>query len=203
MAKTAHAGAGEHKRLHHTAPALDKTDRVERAEMRTAEAEARTEHAETRTEMAETRTEQAETRAEMAETRTEQALTRTEQAETRSEQLQSILERAMKKEIALSEEIPVNFLKRLALPGISAGGSALDHLTGRQRQILKLIAQGQNTKTIADTLKLSPKTVEYHRMKLMDSLNVHDVAGLVKFAIRAGVIEVAGEEAKENEPDVC
>jgi DNA-binding CsgD family transcriptional regulator len=59
-------------------------------------------------------------------------------------------------------------------------------LTGRQREILQLIAEGQNTKGIAELLKVSPKTVEYHRMKLMNCLNVHDIPGLVRFALRVG-----------------
>jgi DNA-binding CsgD family transcriptional regulator len=64
----------------------------------------------------------------------------------------------------------------------------LGRLTNRQREILQLIAQGQNTKQIAAILKISPKTVEYHRMKIMDYLNIHDVPGLVRFALRAGLI---------------
>ena len=50
------------------------------------------------------------------------------------------------------------------------------------------MAEGQNTKAIAELLKVSPKTVEYHRMKLMNALNVHDVPGLVRFALRVGLI---------------
>ena len=61
-------------------------------------------------------------------------------------------------------------------------------MTGRQREVLQLIAEGQNTKGIGDILKVSPKTVEYHRMKLMDSLNLHDIPGLVRFALRVGLI---------------
>jgi len=67
--------------------------------------------------------------------------------------------------------------------------SLLDQLTPRQREILQLIAEGKNTKTIADTLKISAKTVETHRSALMDRLGVHDVPGLVRYAIRNGLIE--------------
>jgi DNA-binding NarL/FixJ family response regulator len=74
------------------------------------------------------------------------------------------------------------------LDGIADRKSPLEQLTGRQREILQLIAEGQNTKEIADILKISPKTVEYHRMKLMDCLNVYDVPGLVRFALRVGLI---------------
>ena len=58
----------------------------------------------------------------------------------------------------------------------------------RQREILQLIAEGQNTKQIGGILKVSPKTVEYHRMKLMAGLNLHDCPALVRFALGAGLI---------------
>ncbi len=69
-------------------------------------------------------------------------------------------------------------------------GSALEALTSRQREILQLIAEGRSTKEIAQALNVSVKTVETHRSDLMERLNIHDVPGLVKFAIRAGVITV-------------
>ncbi len=61
-------------------------------------------------------------------------------------------------------------------------------LTARQRETLQLIAEGRSTKEIAAELDLSAKTVETHRLQLMERLNIHDVAGLVRFAIRAGLI---------------
>jgi DNA-binding NarL/FixJ family response regulator len=64
-----------------------------------------------------------------------------------------------------------------------------DRLTARQREVLQLIAEGQNTKDIASRLNVSIKTVETHRKQLMERLDIHDVAGLVRFAIRAGIIE--------------
>ena len=64
----------------------------------------------------------------------------------------------------------------------------LSELTTRQREILQLIAEGQSTKEIAGILDVSSKTVETHRMRLMDRLDIHDVPGLVRFAIRAGLV---------------
>ena len=61
-------------------------------------------------------------------------------------------------------------------------------LTSREVEVLQLIAEGQNTKQIGDLLKVSPKTIEYHRTKLMASLNLHDIPGLVRFALRVGLI---------------
>lgn len=162
--------------------------RIEQAEARTEQAEARTEQAETRTEQAKTRTELAETRTEQAETRTELAKTRTEKAEIRTEQVETILQRVVNKEIHLSPEISTRFLKKIPLQAIADRKAPLEELTGRQREILQLIAEGQNTKQIAEILKVSPKTVEYHRMKLMNGLNIHDVPGLVRFAMQAGLL---------------
>ncbi|MBM3837847.1 MAG: response regulator transcription factor [Verrucomicrobia bacterium] len=64
----------------------------------------------------------------------------------------------------------------------------LEYLTPRQREILQLIAEGRNTKEIAALTRLSAKTVEFHRAQLMDRLDIHDVPGLVRYAIRAGIL---------------
>ena len=66
--------------------------------------------------------------------------------------------------------------------------SPLDVLTSRQREILQLIAEGVSTKQIAVRLRLSAKTVESHRANLMARLGIRDVPGLVRFAIRTGLI---------------
>lgn len=61
-------------------------------------------------------------------------------------------------------------------------------LTSRQREILQLIAEGNSTKEIASRLALSVKTVETHRSQLMERLGIRDVAGLVRYAIRHGLV---------------
>jgi len=66
----------------------------------------------------------------------------------------------------------------------------LDLLSDRQREVLKLIADGHNTRRIAETLHVSVKTVETHRSQLMDRLGIHDVPGLVKLAIRHGLADL-------------
>jgi DNA-binding NarL/FixJ family response regulator len=66
--------------------------------------------------------------------------------------------------------------------------SPLEQLTSRQREILQLIAEGKNTKEIAVELDISIKTVESHRLQLMDRLDIHDVPGLVRYAIRNGLV---------------
>ena len=64
-----------------------------------------------------------------------------------------------------------------------------DHLSSRQRQVLQLIAEGRTMKQIALTLGISVKTVETHRAQLMTRLNIHDVAGLVRYAIKMGLVD--------------
>jgi DNA-binding NarL/FixJ family response regulator len=103
-------------------------------------------------------------------------------------ELETALQRVVHGEIYLSREISTQLHRKFPLHGITDRKSPLEQLTGRQREILQLIAEGQNTKGIAEILKVSPKTVEYHRMKLMSRLNVHDVPGLVRFALRVGLI---------------
>jgi DNA-binding NarL/FixJ family response regulator len=64
----------------------------------------------------------------------------------------------------------------------------LEELPPRQREILQLIAEGRSSKEIAGILDVSVKTIETHRARLMDRLDIHDVAGLVRFAIRSGLV---------------
>ena len=64
------------------------------------------------------------------------------------------------------------------------------NITARQTQVLRLIAEGKTTKQIALELNISVKTVETHRMQLMDRLEIHDIPGLVRFAIRVGLVEL-------------
>src|SRR6184192_2247554 len=65
----------------------------------------------------------------------------------------------------------------------AAGG----RLTSRERQVLQLVAEGKSTKQVAALLAITPKTAEFHRTRVMKKLNVHDVAGLVRYAIREGL----------------
>jgi DNA-binding NarL/FixJ family response regulator len=73
----------------------------------------------------------------------------------------------------------------------SLGKAALpsDALTGREREVLQLVAEGKTTKQIAKLLGVSAKTAESHRARLMTKLEIHDTAGLVRYAIRRGVIQ--------------
>jgi DNA-binding NarL/FixJ family response regulator len=67
-----------------------------------------------------------------------------------------------------------------------------EYLTSRENEVLQMVAEGHVNKQIAAVLNLSIKTVEKHRQQLMDKLNIHDVAGLTRYAISHGVVESTG-----------
>jgi DNA-binding NarL/FixJ family response regulator len=66
--------------------------------------------------------------------------------------------------------------------------SAHEQLLPRQREVLRLLAEGISTKGMAARLKISVRTVEFHRARLMKKLGIRDIAGLVRYAVRTGVI---------------
>jgi len=103
-------------------------------------------------------------------------------------ELRTALNRVAQNEIYLSCEIAARVGKNFPLYQVTQAKSPVEQLSDRQREVLQLIAEGQNTKEIAATLKVSPKTVEYHRKQLMDVLNIHDIPGLVRLALRAGLV---------------
>ena len=78
-------------------------------------------------------------------------------------------------------------------PGASASPRPLDEapaLTPRQREVLQRIAEGRSTREIADTLHVSVKTVESHRAEIMRRIDIHDVAGLTRYAVRHGMVSL-------------
>jgi len=96
------------------------------------------------------------------------------------------IQTVMRGEIFISPSVPKTVAAMLSSP--MAEPSPLALLTARQREILQLIAEGQSTKEIGYRLELSGKTVETHRRLLMERLDIHDVAGLARFAVRAGLV---------------
>lgn len=72
---------------------------------------------------------------------------------------------------------------------VANGDAAEPRLRDRERQVLQLVAEGKTTKEIATILGISVKTAESHRMKIMERLDIHDTAGLVRWAIRHGMIQ--------------
>jgi DNA-binding NarL/FixJ family response regulator len=98
---------------------------------------------------------------------------------------------------AVSKKVVDDYLRRVSgepsvaeplSPGQTVEDRPFDILTPRQREVLQLIAEGKTTKEIAQILQISVKTVEMHRTQLMDRLDIHEIAGLVRYAIRAGLV---------------
>jgi DNA-binding NarL/FixJ family response regulator len=82
---------------------------------------------------------------------------------------------------AISQAVVQAFLARTELPA--------DPLSPREREVLQLVAEGRTSKEIAQLLHLSVKTAEAHRARLMDKLDIHETANLVRYAIRRGLVQ--------------
>ena len=104
-------------------------------------------------------------------------------------ELKDAIEMVMQGKTYVSAQTPQQTAARVVLND-DKQRELLDRLTPRQREILVRIAEGQSTKEIARALDISVKTVESHRSQLTERLSIHDVAGLVRFAIKAGLINV-------------
>ena len=105
-----------------------------------------------------------------------------------STELEQALNTVMRGETYISPET-----SRKTLLEYGKGTSKRDQLANlspRQREVLRMIAEGRTTKQIAQLLEISVKTVETHRSQLMERLDIHDVAGLVRYAISVGLINV-------------
>ena len=90
----------------------------------------------------------------------------------------------------VSRSVIDDYLQRLGSPVETGVPLPIPHekLTPRQREVLQLIAEGRTTQEIAERLHIGVKTVETHRAQLMERLGIHDVAGLVRYAIRIGLV---------------
>ena len=88
---------------------------------------------------------------------------------------------------AVSRQVVEGYAQRTG-----GGDAAPEVLTARQREVLRLVAGGKSTKEIAFLLNLSVKTVETHRAQIMDRLGIRDVAGLVRYALRTGLVPPDG-----------
>ena len=103
-------------------------------------------------------------------------------------EVMAAIEAATHGEVYISPRIPTAVWTLLQRK--SDVSSPLQLLSARQREVLQLIAEGQSTKEIGYRLNLSGKTVETHRRLLMQRLDIHDVAGLARFAVRAGLVSL-------------
>lgn len=100
---------------------------------------------------------------------------------------------------AISQTVLHGYLRSGKAP-VDAGAE-LDQLTARQREVLQLVAEGHSTRDIAARLHLSVKTIESHRGQLMDRLGIHDVPGLVRLAIRAGLVSADYSHVAASKPE--
>ena len=105
-----------------------------------------------------------------------------------SAELKEAIKTVMRGKTYVSSETPQNIAA--TTDKTAQEKELLKRLTPRQREILALIAEGQATKKIARTLNISAKTVESHRSQLMERLDIHEIAGLVRFAIRTGLVKM-------------
>jgi DNA-binding NarL/FixJ family response regulator len=83
---------------------------------------------------------------------------------------------------AISKKVIAGYVAR------NSNEEMLDSLTARQHQVLKLIAEGVPTKGVSTQLGLSVKTIETYRAQIMDRLDIHDIPGLVRYAVRHGIV---------------
>lgn len=111
-------------------------------------------------------------------------------------ELKPALAAVMAGETFLSPQVSKHVIAGMIGTTGGSGSRGADVLTLRQGEILKMIAEGKSTKEIAFALEVSTKTVETHRARIMERLEIHDVAGLVVHAIRTGLIDIDKRTSK-------
>jgi DNA-binding NarL/FixJ family response regulator len=117
-----------------------------------------------------------------------------------SAELEQAINAVRKGETYLSPTISRRVLE--ASTGTTDPGSPLDQLSPRQREILQLLAEGKTVKEIAFLLNLSAKTVETHRARVMERLDLRHIPNLVRFAMRTGLVAPADAEVRIISPDL-
>jgi DNA-binding NarL/FixJ family response regulator len=106
-----------------------------------------------------------------------------------SSELVTAVQEALQGRKYITPQIAGDLLESLRR-GTPAGAEALKELTPRQRDVLQLVAEGRSAKEIAALLRISRRTAEFHKARLMDTLGVQSTAELVQYAIRTGVTSV-------------
>ncbi|MBZ5622981.1 MAG: response regulator transcription factor [Acidobacteriia bacterium] len=103
------------------------------------------------------------------------------------EELRTAIQKVLKGQIYVAPSLERGILDGVRIPGLGHGRASVQ-LTERQREVLQLIAEGRGNKEIATILRVSVKTVEFHRGRIMNKLGVHTVAELIRWAIQAGLV---------------
>jgi len=117
-----------------------------------------------------------------------------------AEELVTAIREVLNGRVYVSPMIARQAIHALSAPRRSPAGREGDPLTQRQRQVLKLVAQGMTMKEVADALTLSRRTVESHKYEMMEVLGVHSTAELVHYAIRKGVVSLESAEDGAGAP---
>lgn len=102
-----------------------------------------------------------------------------------AEDLVKAIREALRGQTFLSQEISHAVIQALQ----SSTDFSADPLSPKERQVLQLVAEGKTTKEVGNLLNISVKTAETHRARIMEKLDIHEVAGLVRYAIRRGLIQ--------------
>lgn len=105
------------------------------------------------------------------------------------EDVVSAIEAVCNGNIYLSPEITHHVVRGYLGEGKDESRPVFDVLSRREQHILQLVAEGHSSQEIAEQLHLSKKTVDHHRASIMEKLDIHDLPSLVRYAIRAGIIE--------------
>ena len=105
-------------------------------------------------------------------------------------ELELAIRAAMRGEKFLSSAVSEHVVS-VCLNRLDKEQTSLERLTPRQREVLQLVAEGHRTKDIAKRLEISTKTAEAYRGELMRALDIHDIASLTRYAIRAGLVSFA------------
>jgi DNA-binding NarL/FixJ family response regulator len=100
------------------------------------------------------------------------------------------LEEAIERVLSGEKYVSPSIAPEATLEFSKAAPETSPELTPRQMEVLTLIAHGSSTREVASSLNISVKTVETHRAQLMERLNIHDVAGLVRYAIKKGLVNI-------------
>ncbi len=103
------------------------------------------------------------------------------------EELLAAVREVLKGGIYVSETVAESVQRALEVRS-TRKRSEIDGLTDRQREVLQLLAEGHQAKEIAALLKLSPKTVEFHKYRIMDNPGVRTVADLARYAVKHGIV---------------
>jgi len=103
-------------------------------------------------------------------------------------ELPQAIEAVLKGQTYLAPAITKPILEKVSRPGQPEIQNALMDLTPRQREVLQLVAEGKSTKEVADLLCVSVKTVEFHKARIMEQLDLHSTPALIKFAIAEGLV---------------